>query len=270
MAFGGIPFYLNALKKRKSIDQNIDDLYFDEDGLLYNEYENLYASLFKKYDKYIAVIQTLSSKNKGLTRAEISKLVKIESGGFLTEILSNLELSDFIRIYFPFGKESKSKLYQLTDAYSLFYHNFLTTKKKTSSYWINDINTATIKSWSGYAFEMVCLMHVEQIKKALGVLGTSTDVSCWRSQSSDTGAQIDLILDRKDGVVNIFEIKYTEAPYSITKKYYMDLMSKKETFQIETKTKKTLYLSTITTYGLKENEQSDMIQYNLKLEDLFS
>ena len=269
MVFGGIPYYLEALEKGKSIDQNIDALLFDKDGLLFNEYQNLYDALFKNAENYIEVVKALASKNKGLTREELTKNTQLKTGGTLSNILTDLELSDFIKVYHPFGKQKRDSLYQLTDAYSLFYYNFINAKKTDKGYWLQTIDNPKMRAWSGYAFEMVCMQHSEQIKNALGIGGVFTEISSWRSNSKDGNAQIDLVIDRRDQIVNLFEMKYAQEPFIITSKYNNELMQKMAIFKRETKTKKAVFLSMMTIYGLKNNENSGLIQNDLSMECLF-
>ena len=254
MVFGGIPYYLEALEKGKSIDQNIDALLFDKDGLLFNEYQNLYDALFKNAENYIEVVKALASKNKGLTREELTKNTQLKTGGTLSNILTDLELSDFIKVYHPFGKQKRDSLYQLTDAYSLFYYNFINAKKTDKGYWLQTIDNPKMRAWSGYAFEMVCMQHSEQIKNALGIGGVFTEISSWRSNSKDGNAQIDLVIDRRDQIVNLFEMKYVQEPFVITSKYNIELMQKMAIFKRETRTKKAVFLSMMTTYGLKDRK----------------
>jgi predicted AAA+ superfamily ATPase len=265
MVFGGIPYYLEQLKKGKSIDQNIDELLFDENSVLYHEFQNLYASLFTHHEAYVEIIKALAIKNKGLTRSEIVPLVSIQSGGSLTTILEELELSGFIRKYYAVNKKQRDALYQLMDAYSLFYMNFLNHKNLQKNQWIQLLGTPKTTSWSGYAFEMVCLWHIDRIKKVMGIEGIQTDVFAWTSKN----AQIDLILDRKDQLINLFEIKFSEALFTIQSKYMLELLNKMEAFKQQTKTRKAVTLAMITTYGISENEHNGMIQNQLTLDDLF-
>ena len=160
MAFGGIPFYLDLIKPGKSATQNINDLCFLKNAPFRLEYENLYASLFNKHERHLAVVEAIASKGKGLTRSEVIQLSKLPDGGGLTRILDELEESSFIRRYKSFGKKQKESLYQLIDNYSLFYLRFI---KKVDAddehFWINMLETPAFYSWAGYAFEMVCLRH---------------------------------------------------------------------------------------------------------------
>lgn len=269
MALGGVPYYLDALQKGKSIDQCIDELYFNKDGLLFDEYKNLYSSLFENADKHISIIEALAKKKQGLTRDEIAKLSGIKTGGTLTKILEDLELSDFIRTYFPFGKNKRNTIYQLTDAYSLFYHNFLNSKKSETGSWLNSLDSPKVRSWSGYAYEMVCLLHADKIKNSLGISGVYTEESGWRTKNKSKGTQIDLILDRRDQVINLCEIKFSNDKFAISKDYLKKLMEKTSIFKQETKTKKAVFLTLITTYGLLENENKGMVQNELSMDDLF-
>lgn len=269
MSTGGIPFYLDAMERGKSPEQMIDKLFFNKNGLLYNEFYHLYASLFKNEDKYIAVIKALATKSKGLTRDEISQLTKLSNGGSLTRILTELELSDFIVKYNSYGKNTRNTLYQLTDFFSLFYLKFIANKNTKSGDWVNAIDNPKYRAWSGYAFEQVCMTHVPQIKHAMGISGVQTTEWAWRSTQSTNGAQIDLVIDRKDHITHIFEMKFSINEFTIDKKYDAELRNKIGCFKKETKTKNAIWLVMMTTYGLKENEYAYLAQHNLTMMDLF-
>lgn len=266
MVFGGIPFYLERLKPGLSAAQNINNLCFEKNAPFRFEYEDLYASLFNKPERHLAIIEALSKKNKGLTRKELIKNTLFTNGGGLTRILKELEESSFIRQYRAFGKSQKDSLYQLVDLYSLFYLNFI---KKSSPddehFWVNAMESPIFRTWSGYAFEMVCLHHVSQIKKALGISGVQTSVSAWHSEQ----AQIDLVIDRKDQVVNLCEMKFSIHPFTITNKTAEDIRNKIETFREATKTRKALFFTLITTYGLAQNKYAYLAQNSLLMDDLF-
>ena len=266
MTFGGIPFYLDFVDAEKSAMQNINDLCFPEDAPFRLEYESLYASLFKKHDRHVAIIEALASKIKGLTRNEIIRYTHLTDGGGLTRILKELEESNFIRRYKAFGKRNNEGLYQLVDLYSLFYLRFIkNTDADDENFWLNSTETPTFFTWSGYAFEMVCLHHIAQIKRALGINGVQTSVSTWRSSD----AQIDLVIDRKDQVINLCEMKFSVNPFTIDKKYSENLNNKAGSFRQATQTKKALFLTLITTYGLKQNKYSGMVSNSLTMDVLF-
>jgi AAA+ ATPase superfamily predicted ATPase len=238
MVFGGIPFYLDFIQSSKSAMQNINDLCFYPDAPFRLEYENLYASLFKKHERHVSIIEALASKGKGLTRKEIIKKTKLKDGGGLTRILKELEESNFIRKYKNFGKDKYEGLYQLVDLYSLFYLRFIKgTDEDDENFWLNTIETPGFFSWAGYAFEMVCLHHIPQIKNALGISGVQTSTYTWQSKD----AQVDLALDRKDQVINICEMKFSINPFTIDKKYSEILRNKLGSFREVTQTRKALF-----------------------------
>ncbi len=266
MVFGGIPYYLERISPGLSAMQNINKLCFERNAPFRMEYEDLYASLFKHAEKHQAIIAALSTKNKGLTRNQLIQLTGLSNGGGLTRILTELEESSFIRSYRNFGKNKKEQLFQLVDLYSLFYLNFIKgASPDDENFWINATESPIFRSWSGYAFEMVCLHHVAQIKKALGISSVQTSVYSWQSKAT----QIDLIIDRKDQVINLCEMKFSLTPYSITKKYAESLRQKTDQFRQATHTKKAIFLTMVTTYGVKENKYNYLVQNDLKMEDLF-
>lgn len=273
MVMGGIPHYLKEVRRGKSATQIIDEVCFSKDGILRDEFYNLYAGLFNKPERYINVIKALAQKPKGLTRNELLKAAKLSSGGTTTKIFDSLEESGFMIKYLPVGNNLKLALYKLSDPYSAFYLKFIANSRATGEgTWMKRSKSASWKSWSGFAFERLCLAHIRQIKKALGINGVYTEESSWRKQgtSTEAGVQIDLIIDRDDNVVNICEIKFSLAPFTINKKYAEELKTKIQAFREKTGWKKSLFLTMITTFGLKENQYSNsLVQQSLDMHVLF-
>jgi uncharacterized protein len=270
MVMGGIPFYLDQVDISSSAAQNINRLCFEKDGALRSEFDNLYRSLFNKAEKHVAVIESLSKKAKGLTRKEIIDGAKLPDAGSTTRILKELEESDFIRRYAPYGNKERNSLYQLIDCYSLFYLKWI---KKSSSLdentWISQLDSPAYRAWSGYAFEQACLSHIRQIKQALGIAGVQTVTSSWVSKNDKQGTQIDLVIDRRDQVINICEMKFSMNDFTINKKYAGELRNKVSIFREETQTRKSVFLTMITTYGLIQNEYASLVQNDFKMDILF-
>ena len=271
MVMGGVPFYLESIQVNRSVAQNIDRLFFSEGGLLSGEYMNLYRSLFRRYDKHTAVVEALSQKAGGLTRKEILKLTKLPNGGTTSSVLEELEHSGFIRRYFPFGKGKRDGVYQLVDPFTLFYLNFVRdSKARSGGAWLAQLDSPKWQAWSGYAFELVCWYHVNAVKKQLGISGVYTEVSTWRSQKASPGAQIDLVIDRKDRVINLCEIKFSINPFAISKSYAETLRNKITAFRMETNTRKTIFLTLIAANGLVDNEYArQLVQDKLDMNALF-
>ena len=264
MVFGGIPFYLDQFTKEMSPAQNINELCFGKNAFLAMEYQMLFKSLFKKYQFYISVVEAICTKNKGLTRDEISKITKLSDGGSLTKILLDLELSNFIKKYTPMEKKSKGSLFQMIDPFCLFYNN-LNANLSEEKHWLKHYNSPKYNNWAGYAFELVCFNHISQIKKALGINGIISNSYSW--QNAD--AQIDLLIDRADKIVNVFEIKYNQAPFVITQKYDLVLRNKVEQFRINTSNKKALWPIFISPYGLGKSPYNHFFLKDLTMEVFF-
>jgi AAA+ ATPase superfamily predicted ATPase len=276
MVMGGVPAYLKAVERGVSAEQNIENCCFSKDGVLVNEFNNLYAALFNNPHKHIEVIRALSRKNKGLTRSEILEAGKLVTGGAVTTILNELEESGFIQKLYPFGKKEKESLFRLVDEFSLFYLKFM-QKNEGHSFqktdWPGIQKTQAYLGWCGYAFENICVKHVRQIKRALQIGGVHTSVSSWFHSGNDkhNGAQIDLILDRADQCINICEIKFSTKPFVIDKKYAGDLQNKMMVFRQTTDTKKALFLTLITTYGVFDNDfKYQRVDAEVAMQSLFA
>ena len=270
MIFGGIPYYLDFFKPKYSVDQNVDEIYFKENAPLRNEYANVFRSLFKNADAHVRVIEALAEKNYGKTRAEISEASGMTEGGGLSKVLGELKTSGFVREYQAFGKRKKDRLYQLIDPFILFCIRFSSKRNNFSNdFWMRFCKTPAHAAWAGYAFEILCLMHVRQIRKALGISGVLTEIYSWRSKLHDPGAQIDLVIERGDQVVNLCEMKYASSEYIIDKAYDLNLRNKRAAFVAETRTRKAAQTTMITTYGLRKNAYQAGIPFEVILDDLF-
>ena len=273
MILGGIPYYWSLLEKGMSLSQNIDKIIFAKNGKLSNEFNQLYASLFKSPEQYIDVVTALGKKKAGMTRDEIIAAIDKYSNGALSKVLDELEYCGFIRKYNGFDKKSKQAIYQLIDNYTLFYFKFIQQNENNDEhFWSASIDSAMHRAWSGLAFERLCMAHTQQIKAALGIAGVLSNIYSWRKEADETsdGAQIDLLIDRKDQVVNLCEMKYSLSEYAIDAEYEQKLRNKKSVFIDATNTRKAVHLTMVTTFGIKANAHSGIVQNEITLEDLFS
>ena len=273
MIMGGIPHYLKEVKAGRSAAQNIDDICFSEGGLLRDEFTSLYPALFEKADRHIEVVRALGKKWKGLTRKEIVAQTGLSEGGTVSKILRELIHSGFAASYYPFGKRKKEMLYRLTDEYSLFYLHFIERKRVQERGMCKNLNEAPVyKSWSGYAFESLCLKHICQIKKGLQIGGIYSEAVSFTFAGNDElpGTQIDLLIDRNDGVINLCELKFYNEPFTINKSYAEQLARKRHIFKTVSKTKKQIFITLVTTYGLQVNPHSlGLVDSALDLNALF-
>lgn len=268
---GGVPYYLGLLEKDKSLEGNIDCLFFSERGELRREYHRLYASLFKNSEIYMKVIEALASCKQGLTRKQIAEKIKSTSGGSLTKVIKELVNCDFVRGYHTRERKIKQKdqIYQLTDLYTLFYMQFCHKATTDEHYWTNIMGKPVQNTWYGLSFERVCMLHIPQIKKKLGIDRIHTEYYSWRSRESEPAAQIDLIIERADNMTNVCEIKYSQLPYSITKEEESRIRNRIADFVSETGIRTGILPTMITTFGIRNNAYSSIAQVSLTMDDLF-
>ena len=270
MALGGVPYYLSMLDGKCSLAQNFDRLFFNPDGQLHDEYVNLYQAMFRCAENHLQVVSALATKKKGLTRNEILELTGLPNAGSASRILNDLEDSDFVRRYVAFGQKKRDEIYQLTDAYTLFYFHFLKNADHGDShFWEHHLGSSSLLSWAGYAFERVCLAHCDQLKQAMGISGIAVSVSGWKSRNREHPSQIDLVMDRADRVVSLCEMKFSQRPYAIDKQYAERLQEREWQFEEETKTRKNCQLVMVTTYGLVNNSHASIVQRSLTMDALF-
>lgn len=271
MVFGGIPYYLNLLDKQKTLAANIDDLFFSESGELHREYRQLYNSLFRNPEPYMKIIEALGKCKSGLTRSEIAVAAKLPQNGKLTQMLDDLRHSSIARCFYGKSRgkvKKRDAYYQLMDLFTLFHLTF-TQKAHNKTFWQDRVKTSVLDTWNGLAFERICFCHIDNIRNALGLGRIAVEYYSWRSRSTEPKAQIDLIIERADKIINLCEIKYCNTPYTISKQEDMSMRNRIESFRTESGTSCGLIPVWITTFGLKKNMYSAEVQYEVVLDDLF-
>lgn len=271
MVLGGIPYYMGYIEGEKSLAQNIDDCFFARNARLRDEYNRLFASVFDSPETTKTIVGFLFSRSAGYTRREIAEHLRIADGGSLTKNLNALVASDFIVKYVPFGMNKRESHYKLVDPFCLFHLQFVHGKKSVNErFWQQNTSSQSLSTWRGYAFENVCFNHVEQIKKALGISGVITTSSAWSKRNEDSkGAQIDLLINRNDNVVNMCELKFYSGDFEVNKDYYETLLNRENLLQKEVSPKTTVRSTLVTTFGLKRNEYSNVFSNVVLMEDLF-
>ena len=208
-----------------------------------------------------------------MTRSEIIEATGLNIGGKLSAMLEELEECDFIRSFYSKKKKKKDIVYQLIDNFTLFYFKFLAgVHSFSANFWSQMILKPQYSAWSGLAFERVCFQHIEQIKRALSISGIISNVYSWQYRPKDageSGAQIDMLIDRDDQVINLCEIKFAQGEYELTESYSKMLRNKLSTFITNSGTKKGVSLLMITSYGLRHNQWANEIPIQLTMDDLF-
>ncbi|NJN33874.1 MAG: AAA family ATPase [Saprospiraceae bacterium] len=273
MALGGIPFYLENIKKGESFAAAIERLCFSPTGILHNEYNNLYQALFTNAEVHQQIVEALALRHLGSNHTEILQNMGLKQPtGSYQRAFEELILSDFVIENVSFGKKKRGSLHRLTDEFSIFYHRFIKPNRKyTAGMWQQLAESQTYKIWSGFAFETLCLKHIEAIKKALGISSVFTEIYSLNipATSNAEGLQIDLIIDRKDSCINLCEIKFYNGTFLITKDYYHKLLEKRQRFIDFTGTKKQVFLTFITNHGVVSNEYSrEIVDAEVLLEQL--
>ena len=273
MIFGGAPYYWTLLEGGSSLSQNIDNLFFATNAVLSREFTRLYRSVFQHPEPYMEIVSALATKKAGMTRDELIKAIPgANSNGNFSQCLDNLEISGFVRRYAEIGNIKKGSVFQLIDNYTLFYFRFVRDYSgRDPMHWTHTINGRSRSVWEGLAFERVCLQHSQQIKHALGISGVSTSESEWRCPPTEgrRGAQIDLVIERADHVVNLCEMKFASGEYEIKSDEAENLREKIESFKNATRTRSACHLTFVTTYGVKRNANSGLVQSEVTLDDLF-
>jgi uncharacterized protein len=272
MMLGGVPYYLNLIKRGESLHTAIERLCFETNGILRNEYENLFKALFYNATGHEAIVSALATSKMGLTREHIIKKSKVSAGGPYNRVMEDLILSGFIIEDSLYGRKKRGAIYKLVDEYTIFYHRFIKPNTKyNKDMWAGIANSQAYKIWCGHAFEALCTRHLDVIKKTLGIANVYTQIYSFNTIGNETGSgfQIDAVIDRKDDTINLCEMKFYAAEFTITKSYAEELRNRKQQFIEQTKTKKIVQLTFITNNGIKENAYSnELVDQQITIADI--
>lgn len=273
-ALGGVPHYLRLVERGESASAAIDRLCFAREGALRTEFDKLYASLFEHSERHVAIVRALGKAPRGLGRGELAARAGLASGGTVTRTLEDLEESGFVLRTPALGHAVRDALYRIGDEYSLFYLRWIEDHRAQSSrVWVQKRGTPPWRAWSGYAFEAICQKHLGAIKRGLGIEAVETIASSFEHRPrgpDDEGAQIDLVIERKDATVNLCEMKLGEGPFTIDKRYAADLRRKRDVFRRATGTRKALLTTLVTTFGVAPNAYArELVDAEVTMESLF-
>lgn len=272
MIFGGVPYYLNYFEPGKSLAQNVDNLFFKKNAILSDEFDRLFSSVFSRPEEMMQIVKVLGGRRAGYTQEELAEATGLPWGGSFSTMLKALLASDFIEQYVPFGKGKREKRYKLVDHFCLFYLKFVQGKKEIDpDFWMHNVASQSLSSWRGFAFEEVCFTHITQIKKALDILGVSSTQSGWAIKGNDEteGAQIDMLINRKDNVVNLCEMKFYNEKFTVNKSYYSKVVHRQNLLAEMLPRKMVVHNVLVTIEGLTYNEYSGVFQKVVTADDLF-
>ena len=273
MALGGVAYYWTLLQEGISAAQNFDRMFFGEFDEMREEFDRVFASLYRSPTMHVAIVRILGTLKTGMTRDEIVRNLGTESSGDVTECLKELVQCGFVRHCNAIGKAKYGGLYQLVDPYCLFYFEFLEQRRGNDAhYWTRNYNSPKVNGWRGRAFERVCFWHISEIKARLGISGIEADVYSWQGRVDEGSGkvQIDLLIDRADGVVDVCEIKYSDEPYELKKDEIENIVRRASVFRELAHQKKSVRTVLIASSGLKSGKYNGNIMAVVTGEDLFA
>ena len=138
----------------------------------------------------------------------------------------------------------------------------------------NSLESSKWKAWSGLAFERVCLQHESQIKEVLGIRGVKTDICSFKCQRDDEkqiyGSQIDLLIVRKDQVINLCEMKFSNKPYVITQDDVYKMEYRRSDLRTISGTDYAIIPTLVVAPSVHRNPYSDEFSSIIEIESLFN
>ena len=268
MVFGGLPFFMDLLNPNESFRQNVDRLIFRPRALLRGESNRLLEATLKKSPVYGQILELLAGQRYGMLKSQCKEVLGLSDGTF-TRAVDDLVKCGYIAEYKRQHMRRNPLCIQLIDSFLLFHYRFLSDEHELSSYSELADKEGSFSNWRGYAFEMLCMHHLDQIKDALGISGVNTVSYPWVSQGKTKGAQIDLVIEREDKVTDLCEMKCTDRPFVMTKEDETKLLKRKNLFKEETGTKNALRIVLVSAEGLAGTAHTEHISEVITMDDLF-
>jgi len=269
MVFGGLPYFLELLDGDESFRQNVDKLCLAPTALLRGESKKLLEATLKKSPVYDQILALLSKRRYGMEKQKCEKELGIAHGTF-ERATKDLVSCGYIRKYKDPTKRRNLTYLQLIDLFLLFHYRFLSDGTSVSSWGDFSQQEGAYANWRGAAFETLCLHHVPEIRQALGIDGVETREYPWTSVRIAGGAQVDLVIERADGMTNLCEMEFTDAPFAIDAAYEANLINKITVYAKESKDKRAIKLVLVSASGLAGAAHTECVSRLVTLDDLFA
>ena len=165
---GGIPEYLSRIDNKLSLRKNVQNLFFDPSGRLFEEPANLLKQELKMPETYNAIISAIAGGSSKLN--EIATKVDIETSQG-SKMLSTLISLGLVRKEYPITEtKSKKSIYILNDWMYIFWHRFvlpnlsrITAGMGTMA--CNEVFAEQLASHTGRAFEECVVQYMWRLAK---------------------------------------------------------------------------------------------------------
>lgn len=214
---GGIPRYLEEINPRISSEENIRQLCFRKEGLLFREYDRICTELFAKRGKAYLNILTALSKGPAML-ADLYCDLGITKGGVISEYLDDLEKMGYVARdrswHIKDGRSSSISLYRLKDNYLRFYLRYIAPHKNTIERGGN-FEPPTWTSIFGLQFENLVLNNRKSIYELLQIPIEDVLIDNPYLQTktkAHDGCQIDYLIQSKFQNLYICEVKFQKDP----------------------------------------------------------
>jgi hypothetical protein len=255
--FGGIVFYLNYIDIQLTIDENINNLIFNKNGIFNKEFYYLFSSIMSTPDNYIDILNILSNNYNGLTYIDIITKLKKNHGSTILNRLIYLKECGYIIMTNPFYNKFKKIKYKINIEFIDFYLRWV-YKKKLS--WKGIINTAEFYNWRGQVFERIIFKNINILNEYLNINPIHIYYPLIYKNK-----QYDIVIESKTTLF-LLELKYTNKSFYIDKEYNLKLINKIKA--IEEISRKEVIIIFLTNIPIKKNDYS-MFYRNILLDIFF-
>jgi len=218
---GGVPKYLEEIIPTEPAEKNINYLCFRKEGLLYREYNQIFADVFsRRASTFDKIIRILSEGAKNLD--EICESLKIDKSGNISKYLHELVSVGFISEDPTWNiknkKASNLKLFRLKDNYIRFYLKFIEPNSaKIEQSGFSPDSITHLSGWEsimGLQFENLVINNVHRLCEILGISIQDVERSgpfFQKKSTKNKGCQVDLLIQTKFGTIYLCEVKFYQT-----------------------------------------------------------
>jgi AAA+ ATPase superfamily predicted ATPase len=218
---GGIPKYLEEVDMSLPSDENINRLCFMPSGLLFNDYDHIFTSMLEhRSELYQRIVEALCNHN--LPHRELLAALDTKSGGMIADYIDELEISGFIAKDYTWNIKEKSYSrfcqYRLSDNYIRFYIKYILSNiQKIKAGKFKAISINSLPGWSsimGIQVENLVIHNRDSLLNAIHVYPADVVFDgpfFQRKTAKIKGCQIDYLIQAKQGVLYLCEIKFSRS-----------------------------------------------------------
>ncbi len=219
--FGGSPYINNALDESKSLKENIINTILNPSSYVWAYAEHLLISDYANAINAERIFYAISNGHRKYR--EIEERLGLRANGNLSKQLKSLEDMEIVVKVYPINKpdDNKKVYYEVRDNLLRFYYTYVYKNKSAlqmlgAEAFYEEYIEGSFVTFVSHRFEEIARTYFSlcvQKRKMRGVLNIGTFY--YDDGIAKKNGEFDVVLERKGGVFDIYEVKYYASPLKL-------------------------------------------------------